>query len=466
MSLTAYIRYDSTGRLVPGGPIVVGDKPDVGNWQSVTQGTNVTLSGKLRAFIKLDRYNKPIASTLFFGKKRPATGKWLEVDATFAGSGGSSTTTTTTTGIPGTTTSTTTGPIVNSVKMLTADYYTTAAIYLRDVNQKYYLLNGANGFTLYYLGTLGVGTTLYFNSNLTDPAGVWSNLYLIETTATQGNPYAEPTDRIFTIDSNGTLTSIVSTIAQVSYTQWQTDKRVGSVNGLCSDLYPSGFLAAPQTFIYDVGTQIYSGGYSGGVWNTFTETYMSDDTYRYTTNGTGLLISKELCSSITTTTTTTATPIYVVGQQALGGTVAYILQPGDPGYDVNVQHGFVATVNDTSGGSAWGCNGSSISNANGTAIGTGVTNTNSIVSQCGENGAAMICSNLTEGGYSDWYLPSNDELTKLDQNKTAIGGFTNDWYWSSTEESSLNAYSYLFGSSFLTSSAKWAPYRVRAIRSF
>ena len=84
MSLTAYIRYDSTGRLVPGGPIVVADKPDVGNWQPVTQGTNVTLVGQLRAFVKLDRYNKPIASTLFFGKKRPATGKWLEVNATYA----------------------------------------------------------------------------------------------------------------------------------------------------------------------------------------------------------------------------------------------------------------------------------------------------------------------------------------------------------------------------------------------
>jgi hypothetical protein len=83
MSLTAYIRYDSTGRLVPGGPIVVAEKPAVGNWQPVTQGTNVTLVGQLRAFVKLDRYNKPLASTLFLGHKRPASGKWLEVNATY-----------------------------------------------------------------------------------------------------------------------------------------------------------------------------------------------------------------------------------------------------------------------------------------------------------------------------------------------------------------------------------------------
>lgn len=83
MSLTAYIRYDQTGRIVPGGPIVVKDKPAVGNWQPVIAGTNVTLSGQLRAFVKLDRYNKPLASTLFLGYKRPASGKWLEVNATY-----------------------------------------------------------------------------------------------------------------------------------------------------------------------------------------------------------------------------------------------------------------------------------------------------------------------------------------------------------------------------------------------
>lgn len=108
MSLTAYIRYDQTGRIVPGGPIVVKDKPAVGNWQPVIAGTNVTLVGQLRAFVKLDRYNKPLASTLFLGKERPATGKWIEVNATYTGAATPSTTTTTTTINSTSTTSTTT----------------------------------------------------------------------------------------------------------------------------------------------------------------------------------------------------------------------------------------------------------------------------------------------------------------------------------------------------------------------
>jgi hypothetical protein len=84
MSLTAYIRYDSQGRIVPGGPIVTKTKPAVGNWQVVTQGTSATLVGQLRAFVKLDRYNKPLAGSLFLGKSKPATGKWLEVNATYS----------------------------------------------------------------------------------------------------------------------------------------------------------------------------------------------------------------------------------------------------------------------------------------------------------------------------------------------------------------------------------------------
>lgn len=85
MSLTAYIRYDSTGRIVPSGPIVVADKPAVGNWQTVSasQGTVVTLVGKLKAYVKVDRYNKPIAGTLFLGKEQPATGKWIQVNGKY-----------------------------------------------------------------------------------------------------------------------------------------------------------------------------------------------------------------------------------------------------------------------------------------------------------------------------------------------------------------------------------------------
>jgi len=85
MALTAYIRYDHNGRIVPGGPIVTKSKPAVGNWQVVTEGTNVTLVGQLRAFIKInEKAGGYVPGSLFLGHKKPATGRWIEVNATYS----------------------------------------------------------------------------------------------------------------------------------------------------------------------------------------------------------------------------------------------------------------------------------------------------------------------------------------------------------------------------------------------
>ena len=181
-----------------------------------------------------------------------------------------------------------------------------------------------------------------------------------------------------------------------------------------------------------------------------------------------------LCPGIsTTTTTTTADPTqcnYTIGQAALGGKIAYILQPGDPGYDSNLQQGLVATVADISQGATWGCNGTLISGADGTAIGTGNQNTIDIMAGCATSSiAARLCGDLIEGGYSDWYLPSKDELNKLYLNRVAIGGFQLDVsgiYWSSTEFDNNNAWIQSFYNSATNGFGKEYPLYVRAIRAF
>jgi hypothetical protein len=161
----------------------------------------------------------------------------------------------------------------------------------------------------------------------------------------------------------------------------------------------------------------------------------------------------------TTTTTTTAAPIppgtYSIGDAALGGIIGYILEPGDPGYNPSVQKGLVVYSFD-GGGAAWGCEGTLISGADGTAIGTGNQNTIDIVNGCATAGiAARLCSDLVFGGYSDWYLPSRDELSVLYFYKNLIGGFdTSKNYWSSTESSSNTAWAIFFLNGFQGSGNK------------
>ena len=127
----------------------------------------------------------------------------------------------------------------------------------------------------------------------------------------------------------------------------------------------------------------------------------------------------------------------------------------------------MATVADISSGAQWGCIGTLITGADGTAIGTGNQNTIDIVAQCAEpNRAARLCSDLTEGGYSDWYLPSVDELDKLYINRVAIGGFAVDDYWSSTQDDANRGITVLFFDGSNTASLKNGSRPVRAIRSF
>ena len=81
--------------------------------------------------------------------------------------------------------------------------------------------------------------------------------------------------------------------------------------------------------------------------------------------------------------------------------------------------------------------------------------------------AARICGDLVLGGYSDWYLPSKDELNKLYINRIAIGGFANNYYWSSTEGDNYGAWVQNFpnGNQFNLSKSL-GDLVVRAVRAF
>ena len=162
-------------------------------------------------------------------------------------------------------------------------------------------------------------------------------------------------------------------------------------------------------------------------------------------------------------------PLYKIGDSALGGKIAYILQQGDSGYDANLQHGLVAAISDQTSGIRWHNGTNKITGAKGIVIGTGFSNTNSIISAQGETTtsyAAGLARAYKGGGYDDWFLPSKDELNKLYINKVIIGGFVNNNYWSSSEQDFDFAFKRNFINGDQNFNTKVNVFYVRAIRSF
>ena len=167
---------------------------------------------------------------------------------------------------------------------------------------------------------------------------------------------------------------------------------------------------------------------------------------------------------------------YFVGMEAEGGIVFYIDETG--------YHGMVAAMEDLTEdatidgegtpGYQWGCFAMWLSGADGQAIGTGYQNTLDIASGCSETPiAASETLAYQSENYSDWYLPSLDELKEMyytignGGSEGNIGGFSSNWYWSSSESNNYGAYDVNFSDGSTGNfSSKTKIVRVRPIRSF
>lgn len=163
---------------------------------------------------------------------------------------------------------------------------------------------------------------------------------------------------------------------------------------------------------------------------------------------------------------------HYIGEEFSGGVIFHLWKD-----NASVEHGLIVDKTDLSTAQAW-------SNIAQTLIGQaaqsswdGLSNSNAIVAQeVHTDSAAALCLNSTNGGQSDWYLPSVQELNMLWNNYytvarslTQISGATQlslATYWSSTENVNSEAWRFQFIDGSAYGGSKDVTDYVRAVRAF
>jgi hypothetical protein len=247
-----------------------------------------------------------------------------------------------------------------------------------------------------------------------------------------------------------------------------------------------GVIAATNAITLSIGV-IYSNDINFATFTTHTiQSNVASGTYTSTISGLSpltayhaksFIVNKAGTSYGPVVSFTTASPPVVVGDVYGGGAVFYILKSGDPGYDANVQHGLILAPIGL-GFMNWNTD-NRATGATGTALGTGVSNTNAIIASQGgalTNSAAGKARAYNGGGYTDWYLGSLEEIRKLNsvwmvnalpvEYRYSVHPYA---YWTSTESSTNNAQAYrknIGSNDQYTETKNSQSWSVTAIRSF
>jgi hypothetical protein len=163
---------------------------------------------------------------------------------------------------------------------------------------------------------------------------------------------------------------------------------------------------------------------------------------------------------------------HYIGETFGGGVIFHLWRDAQ-----GAEHGLIVDLVNLSDSSVW-------SNVSQVAVGAGAeslwdgrNNSIAIAAQSGHtSSAASLCLNSTNGGQSDWYLPSNQELNLLWNNLYNVSrslsqipgaqGFDQVTFWSSTEVYANLVLSLFFHDGDIGYYGKSEVHAVRAVRSF
>ena len=265
--------------------------------------------------------------------------------------------------------------------------------------------------------------------------------------------------------SVGTATALAfTTQPQITIQDSGSNTVIASSAVVTASISSGGTLIGTTTATASSGVATFSNlGVSGTVGTSYTVTYTA----------VGLTVA-------TVSITVTAYAIGSIGPG--GGKIFYISEAG-----FNCGSGFTSTGSPTGGlcryleaaasttspawadaTYAWSGN-TNTSVTTSITIGSGYKNTLAMIGQsgAGTEGAGNVAQAFRGGGLSDWYLPSADEAGQLYNNRVAVGGWVNAYYWSSSQSSADKAFNQFngIGAPFEAAKSSTILY-VRPVRAF
>lgn len=154
----------------------------------------------------------------------------------------------------------------------------------------------------------------------------------------------------------------------------------------------------------------------------------------------------------------------LIGEEYKGGIIVFIERSGDKG--------IIVSKTDLSGGEMngefeWGVKGALI----GANSANGKENTDKIIAAYSDSKysiAAFLQNGVNISGYKDWYIPSKEEFSYIENNKELVPNLNLDEkYWTSSEKDKDNAHFGHFSGTMMGTGSRKDWFRpVRLVRSF
>ena len=312
--------------------------------------------------------------------------------------------------------------------------------------------NDANGTGIIDLGNVYIGTNTGASSAALDVTSTTQGFLPPRMTQVQRDAISNPTEGLIIWCTDCGTNGLLSGYGGTGWANLQLSNPSGTVPTVTTDPVSSyGFSSAtfsgnvldtggasilargicystsPNPNISNNTTQISSGS---GTFSDFVIGLDTGTTYylrAYATNSNGTGYGNQV--SFTTNT------VHSIGDFYQGGTIAYILQPGDQDYVLGEQHGLIVLPWDYYNNNMSWLGSSSCNAPSGTSpfIGDGDYNTNLAYNACSTatTGVIQVAYNMSVNGYNDWYVPSSEELKKILLYASQFGMLGKP-YWSST----------------------------------